>query len=136
MMVVEESSPDDIREMNGAPRPKRVFVEEVGGGVSGDAAHAGRNRGKAAGGAADFGGGVGEGVVEPVGRCGGLLGWGEVGGRGGFEELAGDRVVGADAAGVECGGDDGFAVAVCGLFPVLDEGWASGEDLGEAGVGG
>ena len=65
-----------------------------------------------------------------------MLGGGEVGGGGGLQEVAGDRMVDADAAGVEHGGEYGFAVAVGGLFPVLDEGWPSGEDLGEAGING
>src|SRR2546430_2497685 len=117
MMVVDEGLPGAAREGAGAAYKQGVLMEVVGHRVARDLPHASRNRSEGGGGTVQPGGGVGEALVEPVRRCGGLRGGGQVAGCGGGEIVAGQWCDSPDAERVPRGSDHSLAVALIGGGP-------------------
>ena len=121
--VADEGVPGAGGQAGVAAFPAGVLDQVVRRGVPGDLTHAGPGRGKGGGGAAQFAGGVGQGLLEPVGwRLGQLLA-GAVVRRGGAQQVGAERGAGAEPGHIQRRGQHRPRVRAGGLgvFPVGDQ---------------
>ena len=113
--MAEEGVPGAGGHAGGAAFPGGVLEQVVRRGVPGDLAHASPGGAQGGGGAVQFLGGVGQGLLEPVGRRLGLLRAGAVARRGGAQQVSAERGAGAEPGRVQRRGQHRPPVRAGGL---------------------
>ena len=131
--VGEQGVPGAGRDADVAAFPGGVLEQVVRHGVPVDLAHVHSGRSQGGGGAVQFGGGVGQGLLEPAVWGLGLLGAGAVARGGGPQEPGGERGAGAEPGRVQRRGEHRPCVRVrfLGVFPPGDQLRRGGQGLGQ-----